>query len=141
MAYAQDAGAALHWNPASITSLNGRFLSIQLQVLIPSTDLSSSIDEGAFGPGFPNGAIAGTSSSEAGPFPVPSLAYLDTRSGGRWAFGLSAFGVGGFGVEYDLDPTNPILTPQAPGGFGFGEIDSQFSMSLVDSPAINVRGL
>jgi long-chain fatty acid transport protein len=131
MAYPQEVSAALHWNPASISALPGSAVGISTQLLFPTTTLSSTVNQGAFGPFGPPITLSGETSSTAGPFPIPSLGFVYRPETSRLALGLNAFGVGGFGVEYELDPTNPILTPQAPNGLGFGALNSQYFLFQV----------
>ncbi len=135
MANPQDGLTALHWNPASITTLPGNSLDLSLQMLIPTGDLASTVEPGAFGPFGPPVRMSGDTNSEAGPFPIPAVGFVYAPDASRWAFGLSAFGVGGFGVDHPLDPTNPILTPQPPGGMGFGSISSEFALLQVSPTA------
>ena len=139
MAAPQDALTALHWNPASIMTLPGRSFDFGLQLMMPTGSLSSTVQQGAFGPMGPAATMSGTTDSKAGPFPVPSIGFISTSPSGRFAWGLSAFGVGGFGVDYELSSTNPLLTPQMPdGGMGFGAMSSTF-MLLQVSPTIAYR--
>lgn len=123
----QDALSALHWNSAAIVRQRSS-VSASLQLLFPTGHLASSVDANAFGPGFPQADLAGRTTSEAGPFPIPALGVVFTAPASPWALGLSAFGVGGFGVDYEIEPTNPITTPQPPGGMGFGAIFSEFQL-------------
>ncbi len=134
----QDALGALHWNPASITAMPITSLNLSLQVLIPTGALISTVDANGFGPGFPSTTLTGTTSSEAGPFPIPALGFVYVPTASRWAFGLSAFGVGGFGVDYASEPGNPLTTPQPPGGFGMGAMNSEFQLLQV-SPTVAYR--
>lgn len=157
MAAPQDALTALHWNPASVFAVPGRSLDLSLQVMQPSGKLSSSVGTGAFGMvpdgqggqmPFPWQSIEGSTDSDAGPFPIPSVGYLAAPEDSRFAYGLSAFGVGGFGVDYALSPANvgggmlpanPLLSPQQPlGGVGFGALSSTF-MLLQVSPTFAWR--
>jgi len=136
----QDALGALHWNPASIAGLESPSLSVSLQLLFPSGSISSTVNQGAFGPFGPPITLNGETESNAGPFPIPAIGYVYRKPGARWTLGVSAFGVGGFGVDYEgsappfdqqgnvVNPdANPILTPQLPrGGYGFGAMLSEF---------------
>jgi long-chain fatty acid transport protein len=136
MAYPQEAAAALNWNPASITGFQTSEVSVNLQLLFPTTTIASSLNAGAFGPGVPPVDMAGESSSQAGPFPIPALAYVNSKKDRPWSIGIAAVGVGGFGVRYEgdnpMEPgANPIVTPQPPNGFGFGALDSEFSLLQV----------
>ncbi len=128
--------SALHWNPAGIMSAQGQQLDVSLQLLMPTASMTSAVDAGAFGAMGPGQSLRGTSDSGAGPFPIPSLGYVFNPTGRPWAAGISFFGVGGFGVDYDTSPTNPILTPQMPdGGMGFGDMFSEFALMQV-SPTV-----
>lgn len=158
MARPQDALTALHWNPAALFSIPGRSIDVSLQVMRPSGALTSSVDAGAFGQvpnpatggtiPFPWSDLEGTTDSEAGLFPIPSIGTVTARPGSRFAWGLSAFGVGGFGVDYALSPMdamsgqlpeNPLLSQQqAEGGIGFGALSSTF-MLLQVSPTVAYR--
>lgn len=138
MANPQDGLTALHWNPATLTTFEGTTLDLSLQLMFPTTELSSSISPDALGPGVPPAPLAGVSSSDAGPFPIPAAGIIYRPDDTRWGFGLSAFGVGGFGVDYDAaNPTapgsNPILFPQQAGGFG--ALNSSFALFQV-SPTV-----
>lgn len=139
MAIPQDALTSLHWNPASILALPSSSFDIGLQLMMPSGSMTSTVQQGAFGPGGPPMTMTGTTDSKAGPFPVPSIGYVHTSTDSRLAWGLSVFGVGGFGVDYELSATNPILTPQPPdGGMGFGAMSSTFMLMQV-SPTVAYR--
>ena len=135
MANPQDGLTALHWNPAAITHTTGSELYLSMQVLVPSGSVASTVEAGAFGPFGPPVTLSGSTDSEAGPFPIPALGYIHTAESSPWTFGVSAFGVGGFGVDYPLDPNNPILTPQPPGGLGFGQLVSEFALLQVSPTA------
>lgn len=133
MALPQDASGALHWNPAAITTLPSTSIGVSLQLLDPSGELASSVEAGAFGPAGPPARFSGQTTSEAGPFAIPALAFASVPEASDWAFGASVFGVGGFGVDYgaarpDQSGANPLLTPQAPNGFGFGALSSEYSL-------------
>ncbi len=137
MAAPQDALTALHWNPASIKAVPGKTFDIGLQLMMPTSTLSSTVQAGAFGPGFgPPVTMTGSTDSEAGPFPIPSLGFVYAPEDSKLAYGFSVYGVGGFGVDYEMSSTNPILTPQMPqGGMGFGAMESTF-MLLQISPTV-----
>jgi len=133
-----DGLSGLYANPATITHFYGWNFDFSLQVLKPNGALSSSVQENAFGPSFPNTSISGSTESTAGPFPIPALALTFVPEKTKWAFGFSAYGVGGFGVDYVMTPTNPITTPQAPNGFGFGGIPSEFQLLQI-APSVAYR--
>ena len=131
LANPQDALTALYGNPAAITSFDRSSFDVSLQLLMPSGEIESSVNAGAFGPFGPSVGMQGVTDSEAGPFPIPAIGYINVNPDSRWAFGLSTYGVGGFGVDHKIDPTNPITTPQPPNGLGFGSISSEFMLLQV----------
>ena len=126
-----DAMGALHWNPASAVGLPSSELGFGMQVFAPQSELSSRVSADAFGPGAPATAQSGQTDSDIDPSPIPSLAFVCQRPDSRWVYGVSAFGIGGFGVDYAASTANPITTPQPPSGFGFGPIQSEFQMLQV----------
>lgn len=159
MAAPQDALTALHWNPASLFAVPGRSLDIGLQVMKPTGAIRSTVEAGAFGqiPNFvdpagpptvpyPWAALDGSTNSDPGVFPIPSLGFVNAAEDSRLAYGFSAFGVGGFGVDYAGSPMpmgslpdNAILSPQRGElGMGFGSLASEF-MLLQASPTIAYR--
>jgi long-chain fatty acid transport protein len=135
MANPQDGLTALHWNPGALTHTTRSTLYLSMQMLAPSGTVASTVNQGAFGPFGPPATLSGSTDSNAGPFPIPALGYIHASEDSPWVFGFSAFGVGGFGVDYDLDPNNPILTPQPPNGFGFGQLVSEFALLQVSPTA------
>ncbi|MFT5145070.1 MAG: hypothetical protein ACI80V_003030 [Rhodothermales bacterium] len=144
MAAPRNALTALHWNPASLFALPGSSFDVALQIMKPTGALQSGVQAGAFGfapdgtTPFPWANLDGTTDSDPGLFPIPSLAYARVDPASRFAFGDSAFGVGGFGVHYALSPSNiaggvlpenPLVSAQqAQGGMGFGALSSTFAL-------------
>ncbi|NNE35986.1 MAG: hypothetical protein HKN13_12155, partial [Rhodothermales bacterium] len=125
----QDVSSALHWNPAAITTFGGSQVDVNLQLMVPNGKLNSFVRQGAFGSMFgPPADVSGVTDSDAGVFPIPSIGYVFRQPNSSWAFGVSAFGIGGFGVDYLAGATNPITTPQPPSGMGFGHISSEFGL-------------
>jgi long-chain fatty acid transport protein len=131
-----DINGALMWNPASISSFDGKILSANIGLFISSPKLSSSLPAGAI-PSTP--ALKGTSESTVGAAPVPSLAMVWGKKESKHSFGVSAFAISGLGVAFSqeinnplnpaFDPTkssNPITYPQAAGGFG--NIESKYAL-------------
>jgi long-chain fatty acid transport protein len=61
---------------------------------------------------------------------MPGFAFIYRRLGSPTAYHAAMLAVSGFGVDYDgnTDFSNPILTPQAPNGFGFGRIRSNYML-------------
>ncbi len=135
---AVDATGALHWNPASIGAFRNSEGAFSLQGFRSNTQLSSTVNANSFGAGVPGATLSGETRSDIGIQPIPTMALVCQKAESRWVCGLGAFGIGGFGVDYPADSTNPITTPQPPNGFGFGAIYSSFQMLQV-SPTIAYR--
>ena len=114
---AVDASGALHWNSASIAGLGHNEFTFGFELLIPDATVQSSITS--------PGPMSGSSSSDAGDSPIPSFGFVFNFPNSRWVFGLGAYGLSGFGVDYAASSSNPILMPPPN---GFGSIYSQFQM-------------
>lgn len=124
-----DAIGSLHWNPASIAGLPCSEIGFGFMAFAPQVALGSRVEANGFGPGLPAQSLAGRTTSDGDISPIPSLAFVHRNEDSPWSFGLGGFAIGGFGVDFPVDPNNPILTPQPPqGGLGFGGIYSQFQM-------------
>ena len=102
-----DSAGAMHWNPASISGLPCSDISFGMELILPTTTLSSSVP----------GPIAGSDQGEPGVTPVPSMAFVRKCEDSPWTYGLGLFGIGGSSVNYPASLTNPILMPQ-PHGLG-----------------------
>ena len=126
-----DINGALHWNPASLSTFDGRTISLSVGAFFSSPELSSS-----FGP------LSGTTLDDRGTSLMPALAFVYGKENSKHTFGFSAFGISGFGVTFpenlnypqdglgnpnpNYNPaaeSNPINFPQFAGGFGHIESD------------------
>jgi long-chain fatty acid transport protein len=107
-------------NPAGIASFAGTNLEMGFEMLKPTRSVSSSF-----------GTFAGTTTSTSEITPIPAFGF-STALSDRVVIGLSGLGIGGFGVNYAADPTNPIMAP-APNGFG--QVYSNFGLLKI-SPAL-----
>jgi len=119
-----DAAGALHWNPASISGLAASDMSFGLDLILPTSQLSSRIGAGALGGGFPPVTLEGATSGEPGVTPVPMMAFVRRQEDSPLSYGLGLYGIGGSSVNYPSSPTNPILTPQPPNGLGLGRLSA-----------------
>ncbi|PCJ54267.1 MAG: hypothetical protein COA70_06455 [Planctomycetota bacterium] len=132
---------ALHWNPAAMGGLpedQTRRFSMSLVAFSPTTSLSSSVNAGSFGPGFPASNLSGESESQTSTAYIPSFVMVNAPKNSDWLYGIAMYGISGFGVDYAVDPNNPILTPQPPAGMGFGAIFSEYTLLQI-SPTIARR--
>jgi len=129
-----DISGALQWNPASISAFNDKIIKFDIGLFYSSPELSSSLPAGMMGPGSP--AVSGFTKDDRGVSPMPALAMVWGKEGNKHTFGLSAFGISGFGVTFPeetnnpLSPSfnpslnsNPVNYPQQAGGFGRVESD------------------
>ena len=126
-----DISGALQWNPASISTFDEKILKFDIGLFFSSPELSST-----FGP------FSGTTEDDRGLSPMPALAMVWGKPDSKHTFGVSAFGISGFGVTFpendnypqdllgnpnpNFNPTesvNPINFPQFAGGFGHIESD------------------
>jgi len=118
-----DISGALQWNPAAISVFNDKILKFDIGAFFSSPQLYSTVPE--FDQyGQPTGNFySGTTKDDRGVSPMPALAMVFGKEGSKHTFGLSAFGISGFGVTFPESMTNPINMPQSMGGFGRIESD------------------
>jgi long-chain fatty acid transport protein len=121
-----DISGALQWNPASISVFDGKILKFDIGAFSGSPKVYST-----YGP------FEGSTEDDKGLSPMPAIAYVWGKADSKHTFGVSAFGISGFGVDFAEDlnypqdlqgnqnpnfnpnePANPINFPQYAGGFG-----------------------
>ncbi len=107
-------------NPAGLTSFRGTNLEMGFELMRPERTVESS-----FGP------MSGSTTSETGWTPIPAFGF-STALNDKVVIGLAGLGIGGFGVNYPSDPTNPILMPRPN---GFGQVYSNFQLMKI-APAV-----
>jgi long-chain fatty acid transport protein len=78
----------------------------------------------------PGGTLSGTTTSKTDTAFMPGIAFIYHPTGSANAYHFGMLAVSGFGVDYpaNTDFSNPILTPQAPNGFGFGRVRSDYML-------------
>ncbi len=125
-----DATGSIAWNPACTVRIAGRRIEIHGTLFAPWRSLSSTVEANAFGSGMPAGTLSGTTVSHRDLSFMPGLSYVYHPQGSKNAYHLAMLAISGFGVNYDQNTnfSNPILTPQAPNGFGFGRIRSNYML-------------
>ena len=124
-----DASGALYWNPATISGLPGSSIDFGVELLYPQSRLASSIA----------GLGAGSDRGDNGVFAVPTMALVYMPDDSAFTYGLGVLTVGGFGVNYRADQTNPILSPQPPNGVGLGSLYSNLQvLELTPTMAVQV---
>ncbi len=107
-----DIDGALQWNPASISVFNTKIITFDVGLMSSSPVLYSTA------PTPSNSFISGTTKDEKGISPLPSFAMVFGKKNSKHTFGVSVFGISGFGVTFPESTTNPINFPQSQGGFG-----------------------
>ncbi|MBT8478892.1 MAG: outer membrane protein transport protein [Gemmatimonadetes bacterium] len=108
-------------NPAGLIAFDGLRVEFSFEMFKPDRTVASEI------PGFGSGSTV--SKSEFTPIPAMGFSY---KINDKWAVGLGGLGIGGFGVDYPQDNTNPVLGPRP---LGFGQVFSSYSL-LKFTPAV-----
>jgi long-chain fatty acid transport protein len=101
-----DAIGALHWNPGSISALQGNEIGFGTELLSASITLSS--DFTGVGGG------AGSTNADAGWAAVPSIGWVHHLDGTPMTIGLGVYGVAGFKNNMPFDAANPVLSNAGP---------------------------
>ena len=100
-------------NPAGLAAFDGTNLEMGFELMRPERTVSSTF-----------GLLAGSTSSVSSFTPIPAFGWSTALSDGM-VVGVAGLGIGGFGVDYPADPTNPILMPRPN---GFGQVYSNFQL-------------
>lgn len=117
----QDLLGAFYVNPAGLMAFEATRVDLGFELFRPDRELSSSA-----------GPMSGSTKSSSSFVPIPAFGFSTRLANRNVVVGLGGFGVGGFGVNYPVDPANPILAPRP---FGFGQIYSNFQLLKI-TPAI-----
>jgi long-chain fatty acid transport protein len=128
-----DATGSIAWNPACAVKFSGRRFEFHGTIFMPWRSLGSTVDANAFGPSTPAVTLSGTTISHRDTSLMPGFSFIYHRLGSANAYHAAMLAVSGFGVDYDQNTnfSNPILTAQAPNGFGFGRIRSNYMLVTV----------
>ena len=111
-----DISGAMQWNPATLSTFDDKIIKFDLGLFFSSPELSSTVPT-------PAGPFSGITKDDRGMSPMPALAMVWGKPESKHTFGVSAFGISGFGVTFPESMTNPINMPQNMGGFGHVESD------------------
>jgi len=135
-----DISGAMHWNPATLSAFDGSILKFDIGMFKGTPTLYSSLPADMLGPGAP--PVSGATDSELGVSPMPAIAFTWSKPESKNTFGVSMFGVSGFGVDFptesnnplspSFNPTessNPVLYPQQ--AMGFGNLNSNYMLLQV----------
>ncbi|MCX5759937.1 MAG: outer membrane protein transport protein [Gemmatimonadetes bacterium] len=107
-------------NPAGLASYAGTNVEMGFELMKPERTVTSS-----YGP------MTGSTTSSSEFTPIPAFGFT-TQLNDHVVVGLAGLGIGGFGVNYPADPSNPILMPRPN---GFGQVYSNFGLMKI-VPAI-----
>jgi long-chain fatty acid transport protein len=116
-----DILGSFYLNPAGLHVGRGTRAALGFEMFRATRSVSSNIQ--GFG--------GSTTQSKSDFVPVPAFAWT-TAVSDKVTVGIGGLGIGGFGVDYPQDNTNPILAPRPQ---GFGQVYSNFSLMKV-SPAV-----
>lgn len=122
VAYTGDLLGALNLNPAALHVGSGTRAALSFELFKADRTVSSTM------PGLGSGST--TSKSEF--VPVPAFGW-STALNDKVTVAFGGLGIGGFGVDYMQDNTNPVLGPRQMGGFG--QVYSNFSLMKI-TPAV-----
>ena len=121
---------AFYVNPAGLLAFKGTNTELGFELFKPERTINSSF-----------GTTTGSTASTSEFVPIPAFGWSRELRTDVLTVGVAGLGIGGFGVDYPVDPTNPTLAPRP---YGFGSIYSNFSLmkiipALAFRPAENVR--
>jgi len=97
---------AFYLNPAGLMAFDGYRMEFGFEMFKADRTVSSTV-----------GPFSGSTTSKSEYTPIPAMGVSYRLNNDKVVVGLGAVGVGGFGVDYPQDNTNPVLGP-APNGFG-----------------------
>lgn len=138
-----DISGAMHWNPATLSAFDGSIIKLDVGAFFSSPELYSSMPafpEGAFYPGSPaTPALSGSIEDDLGTSVMPALTFTWSDADSKNTFGVSMFGISGFGVDFpedsnnygnpNFDPTQDASQISFPQEFnGFGHIESSYML-------------
>ncbi|MBL0145511.1 MAG: outer membrane protein transport protein [Chitinophagaceae bacterium] len=113
-----DINGALQWNPAGISAFDRKIFSVNAGLFYSSPALSSTVPT-------TDGPFSGVTKDARGVSVMPALAMVWGKKDSKHTFGVSAFGISGFGVTFPENYNNAINMPQSMGGFGRIQSDYQ----------------
>ena len=115
---------AFYVNPAGLLAYRGVATELGFELFKPQRTIRSSA-----------GPVSGSTTSSSEIVPIPAFGWSRALEEGKLVIGVAGLGIGGFGVDYHLDASNPILAPRPN---GFGQIYSNFSLLKI-IPAVAWR--
>jgi long-chain fatty acid transport protein len=117
---------AFYVNPAGLVGFHGTAFELGFEMFKAERTLRSTA-----------GPMSGATESGSDFTPIPAFGWSREVVERRLVVGVAGLGIGGFGVDYHVDITNPITSPRP---FGFGQIYSNFSlMKIIPAAALRVN--
>ncbi|MDG3002559.1 OmpP1/FadL family transporter [Paludisphaera mucosa] len=126
-----------YWNPANLSGLERDEFLLGSELIIPSTHFTTNLPAGAINGVVPTQGRYGVSRSDSGVIPnlATGLAFKLTPES-RMTLGLGIFGFVGGNVNFQGNPSIPILSGyQPPGRFGVGSIYANASFLSINPMA------
>ena len=108
---------AFYVNPAGLAAFGGTVTELGFEMFKPDRSIASSA-----------GGQSGSTNSSSEFVPIPAFGWSRQLASERLVVGVAGLGIGGFGVDYRTDQTNPILAPRP---YGFGGVYSNFSLMKI----------
>jgi len=118
-----DLLGSFYLNPAGVFTSSGSRVALGFELMKAQRWVSSDFM-----------GFAGKTESKAAFVPIPAFGWA-TSLNENVTFGVGMLGIGGFGVDYPADPSNPILGPRPN---GFGQVYSNFQFMKI-SPTLAFR--
>lgn len=115
--------ASMLSNPAGLTSLGGRALSLNGAAFLPTMDYQNAINP--------------TTAGKNNVFPLPAVFYAD-RARGNFVLGLGAQTLGGMGADYSL--THALLGPNQRYHSKFGLMKGGLAVAYRASSRLSIGG-
>jgi long-chain fatty acid transport protein len=116
---------AFYVNPAGLANFDYTRTELGFEMFKPQRTISSQA-----------GPYSGSTTSSSQFVPIPAFAWSRPIHNMHMVVGVAGIGAGGFGVDYHIDATNPILAPRP---YGFGQVFSNFQlMKIVPAMAMNI---
>jgi len=120
-AAATDVLGALYLNPAALMAFDGTRVELGFEMFKPARTVSSSF-----------GSFSGSTDSKTDYVAIPAFGWSTKLNNEKIVLALGGLGIGGFGVDYPQDNTNPILGPRPS---GFGQVFSNYTLLKVTMAA------
>jgi long-chain fatty acid transport protein len=115
---------AFYVNPAGLLAFKGTATELGFEMFKPERSIESKA-----------GPASGSTVSSSAFVPIPAFGWSRELRKDELTIGVAGLGIGGFGVDYHTDASNPVLAPRP---FGFGAIYSNFSLMKI-IPALAYR--